>query len=198
MKKIFFITLFLIIIFLSFLLSYAAITNKHKITIQENRYYWGNISPSFYDLNTFQYNSLTNTYSIDIFYELDAWHDFDAYIKSPDDKNDIIYLIFSTKYYPKNNKLEIKYKGFVSAKYIEDKTKQSGYKLSEIRIYHNNNCKNIPKLQKFIKDLRRWLSGGNKLTYSIYINDVTIEIYNAYKKGGWKDLKYIKNSLEEF
>ena len=107
-------------------------------------------------------------------------------------------MIFATKYYPKKNELQIKYKGFVSAKYIEDKTKQSEYKLGEIKIYYDNNHKSISKLKIFIEDLRRWLSGGNRLTYDRYKEDVTQDIFNAYKKGNWKDLKYLKNSLEEF
>ena len=195
MKKVFFITLFLI---LSFSFSFIINAKENKIREQKNSYYWGSISPCFYDLSTFQYNPIEKAFSIDIFYELDAWHDSNADIKSPNDKNDILYLIFATKYCPKKNELQIKYKGFVSAKYIKDKTKQSGYKLSEIKIYHDNNHKYIPKLQEFIEDLRRWLSGSNELTYSIYIEDVTKKIYNAYKKGNWKDLKYLKNSLEEF
>ena len=195
MKKIFFITLFLI---LSFSFSFIINAKENEIREQKNSYYWGNISPCFYDLNTFQYNPIEKAFSIDIFYELDAWHDSDADIKSPNDKNDIIYLIFLTKYYPKNNKLKIKYKGFVSAKYIEDKTKQSEYKLGEIKIYYDNDHKNIPKLKTFIEDLRRWLSGGNRLTYDRYKEDVTQDIFNAYKKGNWGKLKYLKNSLEEF
>ena len=195
MKKIFFITIFLI---LSFLFSFAINAKGNKIIEQENTYYYGNISPCFYDLSTFKYNPIEKTFSIDVFYELNAWHYPDADIKSPYDSNDIIYLIFATKYYPKKNKLQIKYKGFVSAKYVKDKTKQSGYKLSEIKIYYDNNHKYILKLQEFAEDLRRWLSGGNKLTYNRYIEDVTKNIFNAYKKRNWNDLKYLKNSLEEF
>lgn len=193
MKKLFSIILFLI---LTFLFSFMVNANENK-NLTKN-YYWGNISPCFYDLNTFKHNPLAETFSINIFYELNAWHDPDADIKSPNDENDIIYLIFETNYSLKNNKLKIKYKGFVSAKYIEDKTKQSGYKLSEIKIYYDNKHKYIPKLQKYIEDLRRWLSAGNELTYNIYIKDVTKNIFNAYKKGDWKDLKYLKKSLEEF
>ena len=195
MKKIFFVTLFLI---LSFLYSFTVNAKENKIIEQKNTYYLGNISPCFYDLNTFKYNSIEKAFSIDIFYELDDWHNPDANIKSPNDENNIVYLIFKTEYYPKKNKLQIKYKGFVSAKYVEDKTKQSGYKLSEIKIYYNNNYKYIPKPQEFIEDLKRWLSGGNKLTYNIYVEDVTKNIFNAYKEGKWEGLKYLKNSLEEF
>ena len=195
MKKVFFITLFILT---CVLLIFAVFANENKNINQDKMYYYGSISPSFYDLNTFEYNPIEKTFSIDVFYELNAWHDLDADIKSPNDENDIIYLIFATKYYLKKNILQIKYKGFVSAKYIKDKTKQSGYKLSEIKTYHDNNHKYVPKLQKFIEDLRRWLSGGNELTYNIYIEDVTKNIFNAYKKGNWEDLKYLKNSLEEF
>jgi hypothetical protein len=194
MKKIFFITLFLIICFL-FSLGVNTIENKTRT----NEYYWGSISPNFYDLNTFKYNAITNNFSIDIFYELDDWHNSNAYIKSPNDENYILYLIFGTEYYPKNNKLEIKYKGYVSAEFIEDKTKQSGYKLSKIKTYYDDNCSYIPKLEEFIEDLRRCLSGGDKLTYDYFIEDVTKNIYNVYKKReGWQKLEYTKNSLEEF
>ena len=195
MKKIFLITLFLI---LSFLFSFTANSKENSIKEQKNTYYYGNISPCFYDLSTFKYNPIKKTFSINIFYELNAWHDSDSDIKSPNDENDIVYLIFATNYSLKNNKLKIKYKGFVSAKYIEDKTKQSGYKLSEIKIYYDNKHKYIPKLQESIEDLKRWLSGGNELTYNTYNEDVTKNIFNAYKNGSWEDLKYLKNSLEEF
>ena len=195
MKKIFLITLFLI---LYFLFSFAVNAKENKVKEHKNYYYLGSISSSFYDLNTFKYNSIEKTFSIDIFYELDAWHNSDADIKSPNDKNDIIYLIFATKYFPDKNKLQIKYKGFVSAKYIDDKTKQSGYKLSEIRIYYGGNYDFLSTIGSHIMDLRVWLSSNNDLLYDKYKKDVTQDIFYAYKKGSWKDLKYLKNSLEEF
>ena len=195
MKKIFLITLFLI---LSFLFSFTANSKENSIKEQKNTYYYGNISPCFYDLSTFKYNPIKKTFLINIFYELNTWHDPDSDIKSPNDRNNIIYLIFATNYSLKNNKLKIKYKGFVSAKYIEDKTKQSGYKLGEIKVYYDGNYDFISTIGKHIIDLRVWLSSNDDLLYDLYKKDVTQDIFNAYKKGNWKDLKYLKNSLDEF
>lgn len=195
MKKIFLVALFLI---LSFLFSFVVNAKEDKIKGQKNYYYYGNIGSSFYDLNTFRYNPIEKTFSIDIFYELDAWHNPNADIKSPNDKNDIIYLIFATKYHPIKNKLQIKYKGYVSAKYIEDKTEQSGYILSEVRIYYGGNYDFVSTIESHIIDLRVWLSSDSDLLYDIYKKDVTQDIFNAYKKGDWKNLKNLKNSLEEF
>ena len=177
MKKI----VFCIIVFLMF--SIAAIGQE------ENRYYFGSISSDFYDIKTFKYNSLKNKYSIDIF------HEVNDRIKSPYDENDIIYLIFATNYYPKNNKLKIKYKGFLSAAIVNDDKMQSKFKLENIKIY--NKTPYIAELNDYVEDLKRWLSRGNKLTFERYIKDVTQDIHSAYIKNSLNDLKYFKG-LEEF
>ena len=193
MKKIFFITLFLI---LSFLSSFAASANGNKIAEQKNTYYYGNISPNFYDLNTFKYSSSDKTYSIDVFYWIDYWHLDCDIIKSPFDNKEIAYLIFNTKYTPKNGKLILKYKGFLTSDSNKEESNEMNFK--NIKLHYNNDTKIIPNLCEHINNLQQWLGIDGKPKYTYYIKDVTKDIFNAYEKGNWGKLKYLKNSLEEF
>lgn len=181
MKKI---LIYILIIILSCLICAFAFPQKQDTV---KRYFHGDNS-CIYDLKTFKYDPKNNEFSIDLFYDFD----FEGYesLLSPFDKNYIAYLIFSTKYQPETNKLDLKYKGFISATLVIDRH-SAWYK--EVKIYNNNNVKYIPKLNEYIESLQSYLDDDEKNFY--YKQEVTQEIFDAYKKGELYNMKDARHKL---
>lgn len=188
MKKILFIS-FITLFLTSFAITLSAIRDFKNIN-EKYRYYYGNISHDFYDLKTFKYDKTRNLFSIDIFHWIEYWHSNYQDIKSPYDKNSVIYIIFGTEYYPETNKIKISYKGFVSGVYKNNKYK-------EINVYYNNNIF-IKEINNHIMELEQVLSPDKNLKYYFFRQDVTKDIYKAFETNKLKNLKYFKENLEEF
>ena len=184
MKKLFIITSFLTLFF-----CFLSVDAQEPENINvKNKHYYPSFSDCFYDINTFKYDKFKKIFSVDVYYRLNVWHDTDAYIKSPYDENYLLFLIFNTRYISKTNNLEIKYKGFLTAKL------DSNYE--NIKVYFDYNSKHIYAIQKHINNFRKCLSGTDELNYKIYRQNVTKDICNAYKKRNWLDLEHLV-SLEE-
>ena len=118
------------------------IKNKKFVTFA-NTYY--------YDINSYQYNKKTKTYSVDVLIERDPSGDLGICNKSPYDNGNITHLLFNFIYNPSKKVFKAKYIGFVSSK---DKLNYKNNKLESIEtdfieIYYDNN----PNLIKELKEL---------------------------------------------
>lgn len=193
MKKI--LTYILIITISCFVIAQAVtLKQENKNNEVVKRYLW-DIPNVMYDLKTFKYNPITKTYSTDVIYQL--IFAYDEYSRSPYDDNYIFFVILGTKYSSITKKLNVKYKGFVSADFIMS-DEPEGIWYEDIKVYYDNNPKYLPQLKEYIKDFKAWVKNTDYKS-SIWHEDMVMnKIFNAYKKGELYNIEGARPEIQDF
>jgi len=111
----------------------------------------------YYDIDSYKYNSQTDTYSVDIMVDRDPLTDLDICNKSPFDNGNIIHLIFLIEYTPSKKYFSAKYKGFATSEdeLVYNNGKPKYITTKYLNIYYDNNPEGL-------KDLSNWLKFFNK------------------------------------
>ena len=107
----------------------------------------------YYDISTYKYNKLTDTYYTDILLDRDPSSDYNHYTKCPFDDGEITHVIIGLKYSPRKKIFKATYKGFASTKLIveyKDNLPISSH-FEYLNIYYNNNRNMIKELPSYLE-----------------------------------------------
>ena len=102
----------------------------------------------YYDINSYNYNSKKNLYTIDVMEELDPGGDMED-IKCPYGDGYITHLIYSTKYSPKKKIFKVKYKGFMCSigEYEYENNEPISFSNVYKGVFYDNNTSRIPNFE---------------------------------------------------
>ena len=128
------------------------VNNRNLVRFSEDHYY---------DLSTYKYNKLTDTYRVNLIYDRDPYDEFGFYSKCPYDEGNISHIIFSIKYIPSKQVFKAEYIGFMSSKNIIDEQKGSIKKF--LNMYFTKDANFIPELNDYLK----------------YFNEEAIQTFNS-------------------
>ncbi len=184
------IMLILLFLILNFIIVYSTTKYHEKINSKYHTYLQRN-QEYFYDLSTFKYNPISNNYTIDVALNMYTYEGENT-IKSPFDKNNISYLIYSTKYSKKTKQIKIKYVGFISGVW-DIGTNHKMFK--DAKVYYK--IYKFKDLEYYKQDLEYCLSriSPNGITY--FEKDLN-EIHNASRNGLLKKMNGTFNSINRY
>ena len=120
-----------------------------------------------YDLSSYNYDEKFDVYSIDVMEELDPAGDLEN-INCPYGEGFITHLISSTKYLPKHNFFEAKYKGFMCSvgEYEYKNGKPILFHYRYKGVYYDNNPSIIPNFNMdYLNNLKNEINNPNKYNY---------------------------------
>ncbi len=135
----------------------------------------------YLDLTTYKYDSVKNTFSVDILCDITGGGDAIPYT-CPYDKDYIEFVILGTKYYPATGQVKVWYKGF--------STEHMYYEPYNPKIYNNSNDVYV----NTITEMRNYYRNN-------FAQLVTGELFEAYKKGkldeeGFKDSVWVSHKTK--
>lgn len=127
-----------------------------------------------YDLNSYNYNRKSNTYSIDVMEEIDPGGDLEN-IKCPYGEGYVTHAIFSTKYSQKDKFFKAQYKGFLCSigEYQYENSIPMSFQYNYKGVYYDNNPTRIPNFNMdYFENLTKEINNPNKYNYFGFIKNI--------------------------
>lgn len=169
MKKIF----LLLVLNIMFLSAYC-LANEKYFQNKINNTQFVNGGYLNYDLNSYNYNRKSSTYSIDVMEEIDPSGDLEN-IKCPYGEGYVTHAIFSTKYSQKNKFFKAQYKGFLCSigEYQYENSIPISFQYNYKGVYYDNDPTIIPNFNMdYFENLKNEINKPNKYNYFGFIKNI--------------------------